>query len=177
MAAALDWALDEIARIKASGSTDRPRWPMIVLKTPKGWTGPKEVDGKQVEGTWRSHQVPVTDVTTNPEHLKILEDWLKSYKPHELFDREGRFRPDLAELAPRGLRRMGMNPHANGGVLLQPLVLPDFTNFAEKLEKPGSVQVEATRVLGRFLRDIFKCNADTRNFRLFGPDETASNRL
>ncbi len=155
----------------------RPRWPLLILKTPKGWTGPKKVDGKQVEGTWRAHQVPVDDVAKNPEHLKLLDDWLKSYKPHQLFDKEGRFRPDLAALAPTGERRMGMNPHANGGKLLQPLVLPDFRHFAVKLDKPGEKEAEATRVLGQFLREVMKCNLKSGNFRVFGPDETASNRL
>ena len=135
------------------------------------------MDGKQVEGTWRAHQVPVDDVAKNPEHLKLLDDWLKSYKPHELFDKEGRFRPDLAALAPTGERRMGMNPHANGGKLLQPLVMPDFRHFAVKLDRPGGKDAEATRVLGQFLREVMKCNLKSGNFRVFGPDETASNRL
>jgi xylulose-5-phosphate/fructose-6-phosphate phosphoketolase len=162
---------------RSEKNVERPRWPLLILRTPKGWTGPKEVDGKPVEGTWRAHQVPVADVSSNPEHLKILENWLKSYKPDKLFDKDGRFRPDLAALAPTGDRRMGKNPHANGGLLLQPLVLPDFRNYAVAVPKPGQAEAEATRVLGRFLRDVIKHNLKSRNFRLFGPDETASNRL
>ncbi len=179
MARALEEMLAEIRaiqkRARADGDLSRPRWPLLILKTPKGWTGPKEVDGKPVEGTWRAHQVPIADVLNNPEHLKQLESWLKSYHPEKLFDREGRLRADLAELAPTGERRMGMNPHANGGLLLQPLILPDFRNYAVTVHSPGSVEAEATRVLGRFLRDVIKRNP--RNFRLLGPDETASNRL
>ena len=155
----------------------RPRWPMLILKTPKGWTGPKFVDGKPVENTWRAHQVPVSDVQKNPAHLQILEDWLKSYKPHELFDKQGHFRPDLAAMAPTGQRRMGMNPHANGGKLLHPLVMPDFRDHAVKFVQPGEKDSEATRVLGYFLRDVMKSNLKAKNFRVFGPDETASNRL
>src|SRR5947209_2609513 len=172
-AAALDEALDEIARAKRASA--RPAWPMIVLRTPKGWTGPKEVDGLPVEGTWRSHQVPVTDVRTNPEHLRVLEDWLRSYRPEELFDGEGRLVPELAELPPQGERRMSANPHANGGVLLRDLALPDFREYAVEVAKPGTTFSEATRVLGVFLRDVFARNPN--NFRVFGPDETASNRL
>jgi xylulose-5-phosphate/fructose-6-phosphate phosphoketolase len=181
MAAALEEMYQEIRRIQQQARSGnhiaRPRWPLLILRTLKGWTGPKEVDGKPVEGTWRAHQVPVADVATNPEHLAILENWLKSYKPQELFDQEGRFRPDLAAMAPTGDRRMGKNPHANGGVLLEPLVLPDFRNYAVNVPKPGQIEAEATRVLGRFLRDVIKHNLKSRNFRLFGPDETASNRL
>lgn len=181
MAAVLEEMLAEIRAIqhvaRKQEMVDRPRWPMLILKTPKGWTGPKQVDGKPVEGTWRAHQVPVADVANNPEHLRILEDWLKSYKPLELFGMEGRLRPDLQALAPTGHRRMGMNPHANGGLLLQPLVLADFRRHSVKVAKPGVEEAEATRVLGRFLRDILKENQSTRNFRIFGPDETASNRL
>jgi xylulose-5-phosphate/fructose-6-phosphate phosphoketolase len=165
LAAALDQALDAEA-----GS-----WPMIVLRTPKGWTGPKEVDGLPVEGTWRSHQVPVADVRANPEHLRILEDWLRSYAPEQLFDDEGRLVPELAELPPRGQRRMSANPHANGGTLLRDLVLPDFREYAVEVSKPGTELAEATRVLGTFLRDVITRNPET--FRLFGPDETESNRL
>jgi xylulose-5-phosphate/fructose-6-phosphate phosphoketolase len=165
LAAALDQALDA-----ETGS-----WPMIVLRTPKGWTGPKEVDGLPVEGTWRSHQVPVADVRDNPEHLRILEDWLRSYAPEELFDDEGRLVPELAELPPRGQRRMSANPHANGGTLLRDLVLPDFREYAVEVSKPGTELAEATRVLGTFLRDVITRNPET--FRLFGPDETESNRL
>jgi xylulose-5-phosphate/fructose-6-phosphate phosphoketolase len=165
LAAALDEALD------AGTGT----WPMIVLRTPKGWTGPKEVDGVPVEGTWRSHQVPVADVRENPEHLRILEDWLRSYRPGELFDDEGRLVPELSELPPQGERRMSANPHANGGTLLRDLVLPDFRDYAVEVAKPGTELAEATRVLGTFLRDVIARNPDT--FRLFGPDETESNRL
>ncbi len=181
MASSLEEILQEIRGIQKHAReqhhVSRPTWPLLILRTPKGWTGPKEVDGKQVEGTWRSHQVPVSDVVNNPEHLKILEDWLRSYHPEKLFDEHGRFRPDLAELAPKGQRRMGMNPHANGGILLQPLVLPNFRKHEVKVEKPGAETSEATRVLGHFLRDVMKHNLNTRNFRVFGPDETASNRL
>jgi xylulose-5-phosphate/fructose-6-phosphate phosphoketolase len=172
-AAALDEVLDEIARAK--GSSGRPRWPMIVLRTPKGWTGPKEVDGVPVEGTWRAHQVPITDPRRNPDHLRLLEEWLRSYRPEELFDEHGRLVRELAELAPRGARRMSANPHANGGELLRDLVLPDFRDYAVDVAKPGTTTSEATRVLGKFLRDVIAQNPET--FRLFGPDETASNRL
>ena len=155
---------------------ERPRWPMIVFRTPTGWTGPKFVDVKPVEGTWRAHQVPNADFK-NPGHLKLLEDWLRSYRPQELFDDQGKFLEELAALAPSGHRRMGANPHANGGRLLQPLTIPDFRDYAVAALPPGSVKAEATRVLGRFLRDVMQLNLDKRNFRLFGPDETASNRL
>jgi xylulose-5-phosphate/fructose-6-phosphate phosphoketolase len=147
------------------------------MRTPKGWTGPKEVDGKPVEGTWRAHQVPFATVHGNPGHLKLLEDWLSSYKPQELFDKEGRFRDEWAEIAPKGRLRMGMNPHANGGLLLQPLELPDFARYEVKIKEPGATEAEATRVLGYFLRDVMKTNLKSKNFRVFGPDETASNRL
>ncbi len=181
MAAVLEEMLGEIRAIQDRARHEervgRPRWPLLILRSPKGWTGPKEVDGKPVEGTWRAHQVPVADVRTKPEHLKILEDWLRSYEPQKLFDKDGRLRTDLAALAPMGERRMGMNPHANGGALMNPLVLPDFRNYAVKLPKPGAVEAEATRVLGHYLRDAMKHNLHARNFRLFGPDETASNRL
>src|SRR5260370_10508301 len=155
---------------------ERPGWPMIVFRTPKGWTGPKFVDNKPVEGTWRAHQVPIASFK-NPEHLKLLEDWLKSYRPHELFDEHGKFREEYAELAPTGRRRMGSNPHANGGELLRPLSMPHFHDYAVAVETPGAVEAEATRMLGTFLRDVMKLNLASRNFRLFGPDETASNRL
>jgi xylulose-5-phosphate/fructose-6-phosphate phosphoketolase len=178
-AGVLDTALDEIARIQSEarngGARERPRWPMIVLRTPKGWTGPREVDGVPVEGTWRSHQVPIADVRGNEKHLRMLEEWLKSYRPDELFDDNGTLRGDLADLAPEGERRMSANPHANGGVLLQDLELPDFRDYSVQVEKPGKSTSEATRVLGYFLRDVMAANAE--NFRLFGPDETASNRL
>jgi xylulose-5-phosphate/fructose-6-phosphate phosphoketolase len=179
LAAALDEALDEIREIQRAarddGATARPRWPMLVLRTPKGWTGPKEVDGLPVEGTWRSHQVPMTDVRDNPDHLRLLEDWLRSYRPEELFDEVGRLVPELAGLPPRGELRMSANPHANGGELLRDLVLPDFRDYAVEVSQPGTTLSEATRVLGGFLRDVVTANGD--NFRIFGPDETASNRL
>src|SRR5436190_9984604 len=172
-AAALDDALDEIAGIRsaarASGTEAmRPRWPMLILRTPKGWTGPHEVDGVPVEGTWRSHQVPVTDVRGNPDHLRLLEDWLRSYRAEELFDEQGRLVPELAELPPRGARRMSANPHTNGGTLLRDLVLPDFRDYAVAVSKPGTQLAEATRVLGGFLRDVIARNPET--FRVFGPD-------
>jgi xylulose-5-phosphate/fructose-6-phosphate phosphoketolase len=181
MAEVVDKVLAEIRQIQSDvrtrGFSVRPRWPMIILRTPKGWTGPKTVDGIPIEGTFRAHQVPVTDLESNPEHLKILEQWMKSYKPEELFDSNGKLVPDLAALAPKGNRRMGMNPHANGGVLLQALKLPDFREYAVKVPKPGTVYEESTRILGRFLRDVLKENESARNFRIMGPDETASNRL
>ena len=155
---------------------ERPRWPMIVFRTPKGWTGPKFVDDKPVEGTWRAHQVPIADFK-KPDHLKQLEAWLRSYRPEELFDERGKFREELAALAPTGHRRMGSNPHANGGELLQPLSMPHFRDYAVAVPTPGSVRAEATRLLGAFLRDVMKLNLSKQNFRLFGPDETASNRL
>jgi xylulose-5-phosphate/fructose-6-phosphate phosphoketolase len=164
-------------RARENGDTARPRWPMIVLRSPKGWTGPKEVDGKPVEGTFRAHQVPVTDFAAKPGHLKILEDWMRSYRPEELFDETGKLIPELAELAPRGARRMGANPHANGGILLRDLRIPDFRRYAVEVPKPGKPDGEATRVLGSMLRDVMKMNMDARNFRVMGPDETASNRL
>jgi xylulose-5-phosphate/fructose-6-phosphate phosphoketolase len=180
MAATLDDALDRIAEIqheaRAAGQVPRrPAWPMIVLRTPKGWTGPKEVDGHRAEGSWRSHQVPLGETRTNPEHLRQLEVWMRSYSPSELFDAEGRLRPDLRALAPEGERRMGANPHANGGRLLRDLNLPDFRDYAVEVPEPGATTGEATRALGRFLRDIMAANGQT--FRVFGPDETASNRL
>ena len=178
-AVALDQALDEITaiqrRARDGGDGDRPRWPMIVLRTPKGWTGPREVDGQQVEDSWRSHQVPMTDVRDNADHLGVLEDWLRSYRPEELFDSRGALVPDLAELSPRGERRMSANPHANGGLLLRDLVLPDFRDYAVRVDEPGRQTSEATRVLGAFLRDVMRRNP--MNFRVMGPDETASNRL
>jgi xylulose-5-phosphate/fructose-6-phosphate phosphoketolase len=174
-AAALDEALDEIAEIKQHANGTRPRWPMIVLRTPKGWTGPKEVDGLPVENTWRSHQVPIADVRGNEEHLRLLEQWMRSYRPEELFDANGAPVPDLLELPPRGERRMSANPHANGGSLLRDLLLPDFRDYAVEVDAPAKTPSEATRVLGGFLRDVVAHNPG--NFRLFGPDETASNRL
>jgi xylulose-5-phosphate/fructose-6-phosphate phosphoketolase len=179
MAETLDRVADRIAAIqataRANGFRERPRWPMIVLRTPKGWTGPKVVDGKAVEGTFRSHQVPVANPRRNPEHLRILEEWMRSYRPEELFDDAGRFRAELAALAPEGDLRMGMSPHSNGGRLLENLDLPDFRDYAVAVARPGEVEGESTRVLGRFLRDVMKRNPS--NFRLMGPDETSSNRL
>ena len=179
LAAALDEALDEIGEIQRAAREDgvatRPRWPMLVLRTPKGWTGPAEVDGLPVEGTWRSHQVPIADVRGNAAHLRLLEEWLRSYRPEELFDERGALVPELQALAPQGDRRMSANPHANGGLLLRDLLLPDFRDYAVQVERPGTTSTEATRVLGRFLRDVIVRNPE--NFRVFGPDETASNRL
>jgi xylulose-5-phosphate/fructose-6-phosphate phosphoketolase len=181
MAATLDRVVADIRSIqtaaRANGFSQRPAWPMIVLRSPKGWTGPSEVDGKPTEGSWRSHQVPLAKLAEDPSHLAILEDWLKSYRPEELFDASGRLVPALAELAPTGKRRMGANPHANGGMLLKDLKLPDFRNYAVDVAAPGAVQVEATRKAGEFLRDVLKRNAAEQNFRVFGPDETESNRL
>ena len=182
LAGTLDTILARIRAIQSAARTGdgdgarRPRWPMIVFRTPKGWTGPKFVDGQPVEGTWRAHQVPIADFK-KPEHLTQLEDWMRSYRPHELFDDQGKFRDELAALAPTGHRRMGANPHANGGEALRPLSMPHFSSYAVDVPKPGSVRAEATRVLGTFLRDVMKLNLEARNFRLFGPDETASNRL
>jgi len=179
MAATLEDCVLEIRRIqqeaRASGKASRQRWPMIVLRSPKGWTGPKEVDGHKVEGFWRAHQVPLSGLHDNPAHLKQLEDWLHSYKPQELFDKNGRLIPEVKALAPKGTRRMGANPHANGGLLRKALRMPDFRDYAIKLDKPGQVTAENTRPLGRFLRDIMRRNA--ANFRVFGPDENSSNRL
>ena len=181
MAATMDAVADQIAEIQAAArsgtSGARPRWPMIVLRTPKGWTGPDKVDGIKVEGTFRAHQVPISAVRENPSHLKALEEWMHSYKAEELFDTEGRLLPELAELAPRGERRMGANPHANGGVLLQDLVIPDFRDYGVAVKIPGTTSAEPTKVLGELLRDIVRLNESQSNFRLFGPDETASNRL
>jgi xylulose-5-phosphate/fructose-6-phosphate phosphoketolase len=180
MAATLETVHAEIRAIqndaRRNGFKTRPTWPMIILKTPKGWTGPKVVDGVQIEGTFRAHQVPVEDMD-KPEHLRILENWMKSYKPEELFDEHGAFRREFAEIAPRGERRMSANPHANGGLLLRELELPDFRDYAVAVPQPGGVQAESTRVMGQFLRDVMKLNLPTRNFRVFGPDETSSNRL
>ena len=181
MAKTMDKIMNEIRSIqkkaRKNGNTRRPQWPMIILRTPKGWTGPKEVDGKKTEDFWRSHQVPFSEMAGRPDHVELLEDWMKSYKPEELFDQNGALKPELAELAPRGERRMGATPHANGGVLLKNLKMPDFRDYAINVEKPGQVIGEATRILGSFLRDIMKLNMKNRNFRVFGPDETASNRL
>lgn len=179
MAQTLDTVLSEIKSIQAqartNGFTERPQWPMIILRTPKGWTGPKEVNGKKNEGFWRSHQVPFTDMANNSEHIPLLEEWMKSYRPEELFDENGTFRQELAELAPTGDRRMGANPHANGGLLLKALRMPDFREYAVEVMKPATTYAQATRVSGAFLRDVMKMNPHT--FRVMGPDETASNRL
>ena len=181
IAGTLDTIMDEIRNIqhdaRKDGFRQRPAWPMMILRTPKGWTCPKEVDGKPVEGTFRAHQVPVADFAAHPEHLKILEQWMRSYRAEELFDAAGALRPELAALAPKGDRRMGANPHANGGVLLRDLDMPDFASYAVDVPKPGATIAEATRVTGRFLRDIMKLNLASRNFRIMGPDETSSNRL
>jgi xylulose-5-phosphate/fructose-6-phosphate phosphoketolase len=181
MAATLDTVIEEIRQIQADarvhGKTERPRWPMIVFGSPKGWTGPKTIDGKANEGTFRSHQVPLSDPAKNPEHLRLLEQWLRSYRPEELFDRQGRLMPELAALAPSGERRMGANPNANGGMLLRDLRMPDFTDYAVDVPKRGAAGIGDTHVLGRFLRDVLKLNAEQRNFRIFGPDETLSNGL
>ena len=181
MAGTLEAVVAEIRAIQRDarehGFSQRPRWPMIVLRSPKGWTGPKEVDGLPVEGSFRSHQVPVDNFKNKPEHIAILESWMKSYRAEELFDERGRLIPELAELAPRGDRRMGANPHANGGLLLKELRLPDFRKYAVEVAKPGTATAEATRQLGLMLRDAMRLNLESRNFRVFGPDETASNRL
>jgi xylulose-5-phosphate/fructose-6-phosphate phosphoketolase len=181
MAQTLDTVVEQIRRVQTQarleGNTDRPRWPMIVLRSPKGWTGPKTVDGKANEGSFRSHQVPLTDPATNPEHLRQLESWLCSYRPEELFDGQGRLKAELAALAPAGERRMGANPNANGGLLLRDLRMPDFTDYAAAVPQPGAAGIGDTRVLGPFLRDVLKLNDSPRNFRVFGPDETISNGL
>ncbi len=180
MAAAMDRAFDDIRSIQREardeGKNERPRWPMIVLRSPKGWTGPKTVDGLKTEGFWRSHQVPFANMD-KPEHLQLLDEWMRSYRPEELFDEAGRPRPEIAALAPAGERRMSANPHANGGALMRPLRMPDFTDYAVPVTHPGQTEAEATRVMGAFLRDVMRLSASTRNFRVFGPDETNSNRL
>jgi len=180
MAATMDQVIAHINQIqkdaRTNGVKNRPLWPMIVLRSPKGWTGPKMVDGKQIEGTYRAHQVPVAELAKIPAHLKILEEWMRSYKPEELFDKNGKFLPELAELAPKGARRMGANPHANGGILLRDLRLPDFRDYAVNVPQPGMVELESTSVQGQFIRDVIKLNAEANNFRVFSPDETASNR-
>lgn len=181
LAATLDQIIRQIRDIqkdaRENGFKERPLWPMIVFRTPKGWTGPAVVDGVQVEGTWRAHQVPVTDMATNPGHIKILETWMKSYQPSALFDAAGKLVPELAELAPLGNSRMGANPHANGGLLLKDPKMPDFRDHAVSVPVSGTIEAEATLIAGSFLRDVMKINWDERNFRIFGPDETASNRL
>ena len=180
MAATLDKVIANIKLIqrdaRENGYSERPRWPMIILRSPKGWSGPEIVDGKQIEGTFRAHQVPVTNFIKEPKHLKTLEQWMKSYRPEELFDESGKLIPELAELAPKGERRMGANPHTNGGLLMRDLRLPDFRNYAVEVPHPGEVKAEATRAQGEFMRDVMKINTKSRNFRIFSPDETASNR-
>jgi xylulose-5-phosphate/fructose-6-phosphate phosphoketolase len=181
MAATLEKVLGGIRKIqddaRTKGKHERPLWPMIVLRSPKGWTGPVSVDGKQTEGSFRSHQVPLSGIGQNPEHLALLNAWMKSYRPEELFDENGALVPEVAALAPRGNRRMGANPHANGGKLLKDLIMPDFRDYALKVTTPGEIDGEATRVMGQMLRDVMKLNAGASNFRLMGPDETSSNRL
>lgn len=181
LASTLDTVILKIQEIqteaRSNGFTRRPLWPMIVFKTPKGWTGPSVVDGKQVEGTWRSHQVPLSELGKNPQHIKLLQEWLKSYRPEELFDSNGKLLPELADLAPKGIKRMGANPHTNGGLLLNDLRLPNCTDYAFQVSLPGTSFGESTRVLGEFLRDVVKLNLDQRNFRIVCPDELASNRL
>jgi len=182
MATTLDTVITEINSIQQTarrnnGQLSRPRWPMIILRSPKGWTGPKEVDGKKTENYWRSHQVPFANVDTNPDHLRLLESWLLSYRPQELFDDNGALNAELRQLAPEGTRRMGANPYANGGQLLHDLNLPDFREYAVGIDQPGATAAESTRIMGQFLRDVMKRNLETRNFRVMGPDETASNRL
>jgi xylulose-5-phosphate/fructose-6-phosphate phosphoketolase len=181
MAAAVDQAIAQIQQIqhdaRQKNVKTRPRWPMIVLRSPKGWTGPRSVDGVQIENTFRSHQVPIPVSPEFPEHLALLEAWMRSYKPEELFDRQGRLLPELAALAPKGERRMGANPHANGGLLLRELQLPDFRDHALQITAPGAIEAQDTRVLGGFLRDVARLNQSSRNFRIFGPDETVSNQL
>lgn len=181
MAMTMDTIIAEIKEIqsiaRSSGLAARPRWPIIILRSPKGWTGPKEVDGNKTEDYWRSHQVPFSDMSAKSGHLALLEEWMKSYKPEELFDSHGSLKAEIAELAPKGERRMGANPHSNGGVLLRDLRLPDYQAFAVEVNKPGHAVAEATRVMGNYLRDVMQLNLDHDNFRVFGPDETASNRL
>ncbi len=180
LADTLDSCLDDLAAIRTragDGDTSRPRWPMIVLRTPKGWTGPREVDGLPTEGTFRSHQVPLANIANDPDHLRQLEEWLRSYRAEELFDESGALRDELRALRPGGNRRMGANPHANGGLLLRDLELPDFRQYGVRVDQPATVASEATRVLGKWLRDVIRANDAARNFRIMGPDETVSNRL
>ncbi len=181
MAATMDVVISEIKAIqhdaRSNKVTKRPQWPMIILRTPKGWTGPKEVDGLKTEDYWRSHQVPLSEMASEPHHVGILEEWMNSYRPEELFDRNGRLVPELEKMAPEGNHRMGANPHANGGIFLRDLKMPDFRQYALNVPQPGHIKGEATRVMGTFLKDVMKLNMDTRNFRVMGPDETVSNRL
>ena len=179
MAETLDKCIKEIKEIqrkaRTEGNTQRPFWPMIVLRTPKGWTGPKVVDGKHIEGSYRAHQVPIT--MDKPEHLELLKEWLLSYKPEELFTEDYRLKPELRALAPTGDRRISANPHANGGKLLKDLRLPDFTKYGVKMDAPGTVKAQDMLELGYYIRDVLKLNEASRNFRMFGPDETMSNRM
>src|SRR4029453_3032868 len=179
MAATLEDCVTQIRAIQAdarrTGNCERPRWPMIILRTPKGWTAPKELDGHQLEGSWRAHQIPIPDVTENPAHLKMLDAWMRSYHPEDLFDEDGRLVPQLKDLAPTGARRMSASPHANGGMLRIPLRLPDFSAYGVPVTAPGVSRAPATHILGQYLRDVMRENVG--NFRVFGPDETASNRL
>lgn len=181
MASTMEHVIAEIRDIqqkaRSQNNPARPLWPMIVLRSPKGWTGPAEIDGKPVEGTWRSHQVPFSDLSTNPSHVKLLESWMKSYRPDELFDDQGALKSEIAQIAPEGERRMGANPHTNGGLLLKDLVMPDFRNYALPVQTPGVLVAESAKALGPFLRDVMKLNLETKNFRVMGPDETSSNRL
>ena len=185
MAATLDAAVEQIKQSQQEArrgcqsgiACARPRWPLVVLNSPKGWTGPTIVDGRQIEGTFRSHQVPLSDPAAHPEHLQLLEEWLRSYRPEELFDERGRLMSEFADLAPKGDRRMGANPHANGGKLLRDLRMPDFRDYAVDVTSPGVRGIGDTHVLGRFLRDVVTLNDEQRNFRIFGPDETLSNGL
>jgi xylulose-5-phosphate/fructose-6-phosphate phosphoketolase len=181
MATTLELAINQIKKFqhnaRVEGSTTRPPWPMIILRSPKGWTGPKVVDGLPIEDTFRSHQVPLSDPAAHPEHLQLLEAWMKSYRPEELFDEQGQFKQEFSEVIPKGQRRMGANPHANGGILLRDLVMPDFRQYAVEVPAPGSVKAADTHELGVFLRDVINLNQKQRNFRIFGPDETLSNRL
>ena len=178
---ALDWAYHAIRSLQGDARRGefqpRPAWPLIILKTPKGWTGPKTLDGKPVEGTFHSHQVPIMDPATNPAHLKLVEKWLRSYRPEELFDPSGKPAPQAMAICPRGANRMGWNPHANGGALLQDLHMPDYGQYAVAVPAPGGTKAENTKILGSLLRDVFRDNQAARNFRLFCPDETTSNRL
>src|SRR6185312_4446775 len=173
------FAIQKSAREGASrGETlERPNWPMLILRTPKGWTGPKFVDGKPIENTWRAHQVPISELREKPEHLRLLEDWMRSYKPEELFDSKGALRPELADLPPKGRKRMGMNPHANGGLLMQPLRVPNFRDFAVSIESPGQTIAEATRILGRLLHAVMQANKSEKNFRVFARHANGSNRI
>src|SRR5262249_32866856 len=179
MAATLEQCVLEIRKFqeeaRRTGKAFRPRWPMIILRSPKGWTAPREVDGHYLEGFWRAHQIPLTDIATNPSHLKVLETWMRSYQPEKLFDQEGRLIPELKALAPKGTKRMSANPIANGGLLRKPLIMPDFRTLGVEVKKPGTTQVGNAGFLGTLMREVMRLNKD--NFRLFGPDESQSNRL